>query len=74
MKVKNFAHKIGIILFIYFAFSVLVYISIAFVKAECNPFAWKWDDRLGMVFIIFCAACFAPAISFYTEIEEKNEN
>jgi hypothetical protein len=40
--------------------SVLVYIAIAFLKAEQNPFVWSQDARGGMLFLIFCYVCFIP--------------
>jgi hypothetical protein len=72
MKVKNFAQKIGIILILYFAFSFLVYISVAFVESEINPFAWTRKNRSDMVFVIYSAcSILLPTIFFSIKIEEK---
>ena len=72
MKVKNFAHKIGVILFVYFAFSVLVYMAIAFVRVEINPVLWKMQDRSNMLFVIYSAmSVFSPALFYIIRIEEK---
>ncbi|MBI2258147.1 MAG: hypothetical protein HYU67_04520 [Flavobacteriia bacterium] len=52
-------------------FSGLVYIAIAFVLAELNPFFWSINARGLMVFLIFCYASFIPlmVIALKSEME-----
>ena len=42
--------------------SGLVYIAIAFLKAELNPFNWSELTRGTMLFIIFCYIPFIPVM------------
>ncbi len=38
----------------------LVYIALAFLKAETNPFIWSQGVRGVMLFVIFCYVAFSP--------------
>lgn len=42
--------------------SALVYIALAFLKAELNPFVWSEGVRGGMLLLIFCYVAFIPLI------------
>jgi membrane protein DedA with SNARE-associated domain len=44
--------------------SGLVYIAIAFLKSELNPFIWSQFTRGVMLFVISCYVAFIPAIVF----------
>ena len=46
---------IGLLIWIGF-----VYLAIAFIKAEANPFMWSQGCRIIIVYIGFCYAAFTP--------------
>ena len=51
---------IGIVFAATIIWSILVYIALAFLKAESNPFAWSEGHRFAMIFLIFCFAISTP--------------
>jgi hypothetical protein len=42
--------------------STFIYIAMAFIKGELNPFIWAQSSREIMVFLIFCYFAFSPLI------------
>jgi len=57
---KKTLKALAIVLLGLIIWSAIVYISIAFLKAELNPFIWSQTVRGGMLFAIFCYMCFSP--------------
>ena len=55
---------IGLVLLGLIIYSTFVYIAIAFVKAEANPFAWAQEARAGMVAFILIYFCFVSLMLF----------
>jgi hypothetical protein len=41
---------------------LLIYISIAFIKAEPNPFVWSQGIRCALIYVSFCYLVFSPLI------------
>jgi hypothetical protein len=41
---------------------LLVYIAIAFYKAELNPFTWSQGVRAAFIYVTVCFLVFAPII------------
>jgi hypothetical protein len=41
---------------------LLIYLAIAFVKAELNPFAWSQGVRGALIYVSFCYLVFSPLI------------
>jgi hypothetical protein len=50
--------------------SCMFWLGIAFIKAELNPFLWKEELRVTLVFLILCITLFSPIVtqSLYDEV------
>jgi len=46
----------------------LMYIGIAFLKAELNAFLWPEHHRAVLLFMVFCYLAFSPLIIIFADL------
>jgi len=46
---------LGLVLWVF-----MMYLAIAFIEAETNPFAWDKVERVIIMFMALCYLCFSP--------------
>ena len=70
---KSTIKALALVLLGLIIWSGLVYIALAFIEVEANPFIWHKSIRIVMLGIIFCYMAFTPllVISLMDEIKKQ---